>query len=386
MESRNGLLLAAAVGVGTVVAGMSMMAMSRCEASGAGKAGKAANEAELEAKVGRLSLELKQLQQRHSADLEKAAANRQTERNGRIAAEKQLRAKWQLTQRENGHNMMEIGHVQGCFMDKRGTPRQPILCPDTRAAIVFNKTHVQDEALTKLENFSHCWVIFVFHENTNLKQTQGKVHVPAKVAPPRLGGEKVGLFATRTPHRPNPIGLSVCRIETVVIKSNADNILGFKPPYVLCSGVDLINGTPILDIKPYIPYDCVPSCELRVPTWVQPTTLLKVTFALVAAEGLQTALSARNNSKPQGKGRKVKSVFLYGPNEADKVKNALQQVLAQEIRSLHQQKQQKQKQQPSYSMRFDGLDVSFRTDALATPPTITVTAVVIAKPPQQQQQ
>jgi hypothetical protein len=145
----------------------------------------------------------------------------------------------------------------------------------------------------------------------------------------------------------------------------------------------LIDGTPILDIKPYIPYDCVPSSQLRVPGWVLPTTPLKVTFTPAAAEALDAALSGRTTTsanKNLRSGKNAQKSFLYGPEESAKVMRALQQVLAQEIRSVHQQQKQKQPQQQQmqaclYSMRFDGLDVSFQTDSLASPPAISVVAI-----------
>ena len=102
--------------------------------------------------------------------------------------------------------------------------------------------------------------MFIFHENTNL--TSGKVMekgqtFPAKVRPPQLLGQRVGLFSTRTPHRPNPIGLSVVKIDSV------DPIARI----VYISGHDLVNGTPVLDIKPYIPeYDSLPFATS--PAWI----------------------------------------------------------------------------------------------------------------------
>ena len=85
-----------------------------------------------------------------------------------------------------------------------------------------------------MEAYSHAWIIFLFHDNDNIA-------VKSKVRPPQLDGERFGLFSTRTPHRPNPIGLSLCKIDKI------------EDDTVFFSGVDIIDGTPILDIKPYIP-------------------------------------------------------------------------------------------------------------------------------------
>ena len=91
-----------------------------------------------------------------------------------------------------------------------------------------------EHALEGLEEYSHMWVIYHFHKNTS--------HPKAKVAPPRLGGERVGVFATRSPHRPCPIGLSLVDIERI-----ESSCISFY-------GTDMVDGTPVLDIKPYIPF------------------------------------------------------------------------------------------------------------------------------------
>lgn len=127
-----------------------------------------------------------------------------------------------------------IGTIESCYRDKFGTPRQPSLAPSSWARLQISKEWQPELALQGLEGFSHLWVIFLFHQNTNLRYH-------AKVHPPRLGGKQVGVFATRSPHRPNPIGLSLVKIE----KIEGDSIF--------LSGVDLVDGTPVLDIKPYIP-------------------------------------------------------------------------------------------------------------------------------------
>lgn len=132
------------------------------------------------------------------------------------------------------YSFAPIGEIQTCFKERFGTPRQPGLAPSSWGILRLRPELNLADALHGLEGFSHVWLIFVFHQNTN-KGIKTKVH------PPRLLGEKIGLFATRTPHRPNPIGLSVVKLEK--IDGNE----------IYLSGVDLIDGTPILDIKPYLP-------------------------------------------------------------------------------------------------------------------------------------
>lgn len=126
-----------------------------------------------------------------------------------------------------------IGHLRSCYPEKFGTPRQPGLVPEATAELTLNRDLQPELALQGLAEFSHVWLIFGFHRNSN------SVYRP-KVHPPRLQGKTIGVFATRSPHRPNPLGLSL-----VCLKKIAGSTLFF-------SGVDLIDGTPIYDIKPYV--------------------------------------------------------------------------------------------------------------------------------------
>lgn len=127
-----------------------------------------------------------------------------------------------------------IGFAETCFHDKFGTPRQPHIAPDTHGILHLNPTLNPHDSLRALEGFSHLWIIFAFDAPSNPHFCR------ATVAPPRLGGKRVGVFATRTPRRPNPIGLSLVKIEKIM------------PPRIYFSGCDIISGTAILDIKPYI--------------------------------------------------------------------------------------------------------------------------------------
>ena len=150
-------------------------------------------------------------------------------------------------------NFKPIGYAKTIFKQKAGTPRQPTL---TNAPTVIDTTSYNTEstnlgpALEKLTDFSHCWIIFVFHKNDlsthqitlphNQSRKTAKPSLKTKVSPPRLNGEKVGIFASRTPHRPNPIGMSLCKIDKV------------RNGKLFLKNSDLLDGTPILDIKPYI--------------------------------------------------------------------------------------------------------------------------------------
>ena len=127
-----------------------------------------------------------------------------------------------------------IAYIESCYPDKFGTPRQPGLVTEALAKIKILPSFQPEESLQGLMEFSHLWVIFYFHRNQS-----ARFH--AKVHPPRLDGESKGVFATRSPHRPNPIGLSL--VEIIAIEADG----------VIVRGPDIISGTPVLDIKPYLP-------------------------------------------------------------------------------------------------------------------------------------
>ena len=134
-----------------------------------------------------------------------------------------------------------VAHVRSCFGGKFAVPRQPGLCPSAWGEVVFEKGYDQPEALRGLEGFSHVWLVFGFH------QTADKGWKPT-VRPPRLGGnERVGVFASRATHRPNGLGLSLVALEGIDLE-------GPDGPMLRVGGLDLLDGTPIYDIKPYLAY------------------------------------------------------------------------------------------------------------------------------------
>ena len=137
--------------------------------------------------------------------------------------------------------MKIIARIETDFPTKFGIPRQSGIVASLKGRIVFEPDYRNAEAVRGLEEFSHLWLIWVFSEAVREGWSP-------TVRPPRLGGNvRKGVFATRSPFRPNPIGLSSVRLEKVEI----DPKLG---PVILVSGADLMNGTPIYDIKPYIAY------------------------------------------------------------------------------------------------------------------------------------
>lgn len=134
-----------------------------------------------------------------------------------------------------------IAHIETDFPAKFGIPRQSGLVTALRGRIVFEPEYRQVEAVRGLEGFSHIWLLWQFSKASRQNWS-------ATVAPPRLGGKtKVGVFASRSPFRPNPIGLSSVKLERLEF----DERLG---PVLYVSGADLLDGTPIYDIKPYLAY------------------------------------------------------------------------------------------------------------------------------------
>lgn len=135
----------------------------------------------------------------------------------------------------------EIAYIHTDFPTKFGIPRQSGIVKELKGVVCFEPGYRNWEAFRGLEGFSHIWLIWRFSGNV------GEEWSPM-VKPPRLGGKKrMGVFATRSPFRPNPIGLSCVRLERIEWDKN-------KGPLLYVAGVDLMDGTPILDVKPYLPY------------------------------------------------------------------------------------------------------------------------------------
>ena len=157
-----------------------------------------------------------------------------------------------------------IAHFESPLKSKFGIPRQSGLVSELTGRIVFEPAYRKSEAVRGLEEFDFLWLIWEFSGNKEVSQG-------LTVRPPRLGGNtRLGVFATRSPFRPNPLGLSCVRIDKVVQDAN----LG---PVIYVKGADLMDGTPIYDIKPYIPYtDCI--SEAYTSIYPKPETLDNVIY------------------------------------------------------------------------------------------------------------
>ncbi|KAL4443496.1 hypothetical protein ABPG75_011233 [Micractinium tetrahymenae] len=216
-----------------------------------------------------------------------AAEERRAERAGRVKAERELRqlqlqlgqltggsagagsaldlpaaadgsgSSGQLDWLSTAFPMRPIGLLRSCFSRRNGTPRQPLLVPAARATLTL-RPDLSADFFEGLEGYSHCWVLYVFHENTDLQRlwhTGRDSGVRAKIRVPRLDGGKLGVFATRSPHRPCPIGLSMAKVVAV------------EGRMLTLAGADIVDGSPVLDIKPFVPFcDNVPSAA--APSWV----------------------------------------------------------------------------------------------------------------------
>ena len=216
---------------------------------------------------------------------------------------------------QNTYSIKTIAYIRNDFPDKFGIPRQSSLINTLKAEIVFEPEYRNPEAFRGLEDYSHIWLIWGFSENTKSNWT-------ATVRPPRLGGNtRMGVFATRSPFRPNPLGLSSVRLESIELHSEHGPIL-----HIL--GADLMNGTPIFDIKPYLPYaDSHPE----------------------ASEGFAGPLknySLRIECAPE--------LLEHVPSDKQE---ALLAVLAQDPRPSYQNNPER-----IYGLRFAGMEIKFRVE------------------------
>ncbi len=219
-----------------------------------------------------------------------------------------------------------IGHIETPFRSKFGIPRQPGIV-ETPGTVVFEPEYRVAEAVRGLEGFDYIWLLWGFSESA------GRGWSPT-VRPPRLGGnERMGVFATRSPFRPNPIGLSSVRLREVRQSSP-------RGPLLIISGADLMDGTPIYDIKPYLPYtDSHP--EARSGFATRPAEIL-----------------LRTECPPE--------LLLRLPAEA---RESLFEILAHDPRPQYQHDPERE-----YGMDYGGLNIRFKVcDGVAEITAVTAT-------------
>ncbi|WP_019616243.1 tRNA (N6-threonylcarbamoyladenosine(37)-N6)-methyltransferase TrmO [Psychromonas ossibalaenae] len=164
-----------------------------------------------------------------------------------------------------------IAVLHSPYKEKFAVPRQPGLVPSAKALLEILPPYDDINAFNGLDEFSHLWLVFVFHKNAQTNDWSPTVR------PPRLGGNKrMGVFATRSPSRPNPIGLSL--VEFHGIKQENGKI------YLQLSNIDLVDGTPVVDIKPYIPYADAKLHASAGFAQQTPESLMDVQFSVQAQE------------------------------------------------------------------------------------------------------
>jgi tRNA-Thr(GGU) m(6)t(6)A37 methyltransferase TsaA len=235
-------------------------------------------------------------------------------------------------------NVHPIGTVRSVYRLCVGTPRQGMLAPHARARIELHnidddRTGVAAAAsVDGLQHFSHIWIVFIFHLNTVGKRRH------ARIAPPALGGSKVGVLATRSPHRLNPIGITLAKLDAIRTIPASRTATGRKCGAITVleiSGSDLVDGTPVLDIKPYVPtYDAVPSDVCSVPVWVADglSTTRPVQFTNSADNELRDIVWNRANSLEfYGKDSSLRSDDVY-----DSIRACIEEILSADVRSRHQ--------------------------------------------------
>ena len=218
-----------------------------------------------------------------------------------------------------------IGYMRSPYKEKFGIPRQPNLV-QVGSYIEMVEPYNDLSAFEGIDEFSHLWLLWQFHENKNQKESQ---KFRPQVRPPRLGGNtKIGVFATRSMYRPSPIGLSVVQLKTV-------KKVG-KSVRVYVTGSDLLDGTPIVDIKPYIQYsDAVVTAQ----------------SGYAQDEPERHSVIWTENAEQQ------KQTLLKQKTLTAQIVNELEQVLSLDPRPAYQNDAER-----IYKMKFADFDISFRVD------------------------
>lgn len=353
-----------------------------------------------------------QLKQEYEARIAKLEETRRAERTGRVRAEMKLRTVLKNKKEDddntditngNGNSIVgrddedqdddaadetrtaddkqlrpltfhRIGTIKSPYTKRMGTPRQGALVPSGRGCIQLD---VPVECVMGLENYSHAWILFSFHANTdspspssaleasthktneldNYVKTMWSNLSKTKIRPPRGNGIKVGMLATRSPHRPNNIGLSLIRISNLDIKNKRLHI----------TALDLVDGTPVYDIKPCVPWDVPGHYDdkaLSVPKWVScDDELESVIFDPVALDALATCvhdgklapLYTANNDGIVGATETIREILAQDPRASNSNNSNKRGTSSSSSGRRHDNIE-------SYKMLFCSVEVEFRVD------------------------
>lgn len=346
-----------------------------------------------------------QLKQEYEARIAKLEETRRAERTGRIRAEMKLRTVLKNKKEDDDNTVItngngnarvgrddgdqdddaadetrtaddeqlrpltlhRIGTIKSPYTKRMGTPRQGALVPSGRGYIQLD---VPVECVMGLENYSHAWILFSFHANTDspfsssaLASTKSNKLCAwsnlskTKIRPPRGNGIKVGMLATRSPHRPNNIGLSLVQISNLNIKNKRLHI----------TALDLVDGTPVYDIKPCVPWDVPGHYDgkaISVPKWVRcDDELDSVIFDPVALDALATCvhnsklapLYTANNDGIVGATETIREILAQDPRASNSNNSNKRGTSSLSLGRRHDNVE-------SYKMLFCSVEVEFLVD------------------------
>jgi tRNA-Thr(GGU) m(6)t(6)A37 methyltransferase TsaA len=241
-------------------------------------------------------------------------------------------------------NFNVIGTIDSPYKEKFAIPRQPGIVTAAQGQLRLTGLANNDELVRGLEQFSHIWLLFVFHGT----QSQGWKPL---VRPPRLGGnKKLGVFATRSTFRPNPIGMSVVKLDRIEQCSAEQNNVGQKTSQVILhiSELDLLDGTPIIDIKPYVPYADIIENAHGGYAQNQPSNNITIIFSQAALQTL------------------ADNITLY-----PSLQSLIEQVLKQDPRPAYKQNKTDDK---IYGMSLYHFNIKWQMSDLSTLQVMTIEA------------
>mmetsp|Transcript_28093 Transcript_28093/g.45617 ORF Transcript_28093/g.45617 Transcript_28093/m.45617 type:complete len:419 (-) Transcript_28093:69-1325(-) len=324
----------------------------------------------LEGQVAKLQRQLKESGSTQIADPNTDIEKDETHTATTISQSKKKKKKNQQpptiedeTQADGGIFLKRVGTIRSIYRLCVGTPRQGLLCPNARGCIELEKIGdaSSSSSVIGLEQYSHIWIIFVFHLNT---KSSNPKRIKSKISPPALGGKKVGIYATRSPHRYNPIGITLCKIDRIETIPKAKHTE--ERVVIHISGLDLVDGTPVIDIKPFVPtYDSVPM-DVKLPSWVEGglATQRNVVIGQDALDDLMAILDKDKNAL-QFYGHRYGEASVQ--ETVDYAVACIRQVLAIDVRSNFQTKKAREgKFQAERAKRLQGAAADEALDAVVT--------------------